>query len=58
MLIKTRKSSDVQSSEITLKSVFLERRKFMKTAAVAGASICRKARSQAGQATRSDQGAL
>jgi sulfoxide reductase catalytic subunit YedY len=39
MLIKIRKSSDVASSEITPKSVFLERRKFMKTAAVAGASI-------------------
>ena len=39
MLIKIRKPSDVLSSEITPKLVFLERRNFMKSAAVAGASI-------------------
>ncbi len=39
MLIKFRKASDVLSSEITPKSVFENRRLFLKTAAVAGAGI-------------------
>ena len=37
MLIKSRKASDVRSSEITPKSVYLDRRRFLKTAAVVGA---------------------
>ncbi len=36
MLIKTAKASDVKSSEITPKSLFDNRRQFLKTAAVAG----------------------
>lgn len=39
MLTKIRKPSDVASSEITPKSVFLDRQNFIKSAAVAGASI-------------------
>jgi len=39
MLIKSRKASDVRSSEITPKSVYLDRRRFLKTAAVAGAGV-------------------
>ena len=37
MLIKVRKPSDVLSSEITPRSVYLDRRRFLQTAAVAGA---------------------
>jgi len=37
MLIKAKKASDVASSEITPKSVFLDRRRFLTTAALAGA---------------------
>ena len=37
MLIKAKKASDVASSEITPKSVFLDRRRFLATAALAGA---------------------
>lgn len=37
MLIKVRKPSDVLPSEITPRSVYLDRRRFLKTAAVAGA---------------------
>jgi methionine sulfoxide reductase catalytic subunit len=37
MLIKIRKPSDVLSSEITPRSVYLDRRRFLQTAAVAGA---------------------
>jgi methionine sulfoxide reductase catalytic subunit len=37
MLIRSRKSSDVKSSEITPRAVFLDRRRFLMTAAVAGA---------------------
>ena len=37
MLIRFRKPSDVKPSEITPKGVFLDRRRFLKTAAVAGA---------------------
>ena len=37
MLIKSRKAADVRSSEITPKSVYLDRRRFLKTAAMAGA---------------------
>jgi len=37
MLIKVRKPSDVLSSEITPRSVYLDRRRFLRTAAVAGA---------------------
>lgn len=37
MLIKSKKTSDVRSSEITSHSVYLDRRKFLQTAAVAGA---------------------
>ena len=37
MLIKSWKASDVRSSEITPKSVYLDRRRFLKTAAIAGA---------------------
>ena len=39
MLIKFRKASDVRSSEITPKSVYLDRRRFLKTAAIAGAGV-------------------
>jgi len=39
MLIRITKPTDIKSSEITPKSVFLNRRKFLKTAAVAGAGI-------------------
>ena len=39
MLIKARKASDVNSSDITPHSVFLDRRKFLHTAAVAGAGV-------------------
>ena len=39
MLIRSSKPSDIKPSEITPKSVFLNRRKFLKTAAVAGAGI-------------------
>ena len=37
MLIKSRKAADVRSSEITPKSVYLDRRRFLKTAAMVGA---------------------
>ncbi len=37
MLIKIRKASDVGASEITPKSVYLDRRRFLRAAAVAGA---------------------
>jgi len=37
MLIKVRKPSDVLSSEITPRSVYIDRRRFLRTAAVAGA---------------------
>jgi sulfoxide reductase catalytic subunit YedY len=37
MLIKAKKASDVASSEITPKAVFLDRRRFLATAALAGA---------------------
>jgi len=37
MLIKFKKASDVEPSEITPKSVYLDRRRFLKTAAFAGA---------------------
>ena len=37
MLIKVRKPSDVIASEITPRSVYLDRRRFLKTAAIAGA---------------------
>ena len=37
MLIKFKKASDVKSSEITPKSVYLDRRRFLKTAVAAGA---------------------
>jgi len=39
MLIRTKKASDVKSSEITPKSLFDQRRKFLKTAAIAGAGL-------------------
>ncbi|MBL6928733.1 MAG: protein-methionine-sulfoxide reductase catalytic subunit MsrP [Rhodospirillales bacterium] len=39
MLIRIAKPSDIKSSEITPKSVFLNRRKFLKTAAVAGVGL-------------------
>ena len=39
MLIRFTKASDVKSSEITPESVYRERRKFLRTAAVAGAGI-------------------
>lgn len=39
MLIKIAKASDIKSSEITPKSLFDQRRKFLKTAAVAGAGL-------------------
>jgi len=39
MLIRFAKASDVTSSEITPKAVFDERRRFLKTAAVAGAGL-------------------
>ncbi|MBL6929350.1 MAG: protein-methionine-sulfoxide reductase catalytic subunit MsrP [Rhodospirillales bacterium] len=39
MLIKVTRPTDIKSSEITPKSVFLNRRKFLKTAAVAGAGL-------------------
>lgn len=39
MLIKITKASDVKSSEITPRSIFDQRRKFLKTAAVAGAGL-------------------
>ncbi len=38
MLIRSKKSSDVKPSEITPRSVFLDRRRFLVTAAVAGAA--------------------
>ena len=37
MLIRSRKPSEVKSSEITPRSIFLDRRRFLMTAAVAGA---------------------
>ena len=39
MLIRMTKGSDVKPSEITPKSVYLDRRRFLKTAAVAGAAL-------------------
>ncbi len=39
MLIKIAKPSDVKPSEITPKSTYLDRRRFLKTAAVAGAGL-------------------
>ena len=39
MLIKFKKASDVKPSEITSKAVYLDRRRFLKTAAVAGAGV-------------------
>jgi sulfoxide reductase catalytic subunit YedY len=39
MLIKIRKASDVPSSEITPRSIYFDRRKFIKTAALAGAGM-------------------
>ena len=39
MLIKIRKASDVRASEITPKSVFLDRRRFLRAAAGAGAAM-------------------
>ena len=39
MLIRFARASDVKSSEITPKAVFEERRRFLKTAAVAGAGL-------------------
>ncbi|MBI2585428.1 MAG: protein-methionine-sulfoxide reductase catalytic subunit MsrP [Rhodospirillales bacterium] len=39
MLIKIAKPSDVKPSEITPKSLYLDRRRFLKTAAVAGAGV-------------------
>ena len=39
MLIRIRKPSDILSSEITPKPVFLKRRDFIKSAVIAGASI-------------------
>ncbi|MBO6947608.1 MAG: protein-methionine-sulfoxide reductase catalytic subunit MsrP [Rhodospirillales bacterium] len=43
MLIKHRKASDVLGSEITPKSVFDDRRRFLKTAALAGAGLAASA---------------
>ena len=40
MLIKFKKASDVASSEITSPSVYLDRRRFLQTAAIAGALLC------------------
>ena len=39
MLIKSKKASDVRSSEITSPSVYLDRRRFLQSAAMVGAGV-------------------
>ena len=50
MLIKIRKDSDVRASEITPKSVYLDRRRFLRAAAVAGAGVAMAPLALAGSA--------
>ena len=50
MLIKIRKASDVRGSEITPKSVYLDRRRFLRAAAVAGAGAAMAPLALAGSA--------
>ncbi len=55
MLIKIRKASDVRASEITPKSVFLDRRRFLCAAAVAGAGVAMAPLALAGSARAGDK---